>query len=221
MRTVQPVVSAVIAAAGLGSRLGAGVPKCMIEIGGRTLLSRLVQVLAPHVETIRLVIGYRAKLVADYCARHHRDVVLVHNADFSTTTATQSFALGAARLTGKTVFLDGDLLISPSSMADFLRAASAHEILVGLTDAKSEDAVLVSGVPDGDTIRIDGFSRDIESPYEWANVVAGPSDLLNGTRSYVFERLIEHLPLPGRMIELSEVDTEADLEAARKTRLAT
>ena len=36
---MQPVDFAVIAAAGLGSRLGYGIPKCMLEIGGSTLLS--------------------------------------------------------------------------------------------------------------------------------------------------------------------------------------
>lgn len=217
---MQTVANAVIAAAGLGSRLGAGIPKCMIEIGRRTILTRLVEVLSPLVDSIHVVIGYREDMVVEHCARHHRDVALVRNPDYRTTTTAQSYALGAQHLHGKTLFLDGDLLLSASSIAAFIEAAAAHDILVGLTDAKSENAVFAAGVPDGDTIALSGFSRQTASPYEWANIVAGPKTLVDGATGYVFERLAEHLPLPGRIIELSEIDTAADLQAALKSRLA-
>jgi len=218
---VQTVANAVIAAAGLGSRLGAGIPKCLIEIGGRTILTRLIEVLSPFIDNIHVVIGYREDMVVEHCARHHRQVALVRNPDYRTTTTAQSFALGAQHLSGKTLFLDGDLLLSGPSIAAFIEAAASHEILVGLTDAKSENAVFASGVRDGDTITLSGFSREVASPYEWANIVAGPKTLVDGATGYVFERLAEHLPLPGRILELSEVDTAADLQAALKSRLAT
>lgn len=218
---MQPVTSAVIAAAGLGSRLGAGMPKCLIEIEGRNILTRLVDILSRHVSAIHVVIGYREELVVEYCARHHRDVVLVRNPDYRTTNTAQSFALGAQHLSGKTLFLDGDLLLSATSVAGFIDAAASHQILVGLTDPKSENTVYASGATDGETIRLNGFSRTVATPYEWANIVSGPSTLMDGATNYVFERLIEHLPLPGRNIELAEVDTAADLQAALKSGLAT
>jgi choline kinase len=193
----------------------------MIEIGGRTLLTRLVETLSPHVQSVHVVVGYREEMVIEHCARHHRNVVLVRNPDYRTTTTAHSYALGAAHLSGKVLFLDGDLLLSGSSIAAFIGAAAQHEILVGLTDAKSENAVLTQCVAQGDTLQIELFSRKLKSPYEWANVVAGPSRLLDGADGYVFERLVKHLPLSGRMIELAEVDTAADLDAARKSGLAT
>lgn len=212
---MQDVTNTVIAAAGLGSRIGMGMPKCMIEIGGTTILTRLITSLRSHFPIIHLVIGYREEMVIKYCLTHHRDVILVRNPDFSTTNTAYSLSKGSQHLSGKTLYLDGDLLISPESLTKFLAASRGRKILVGLTDAKSENAVFVHGDVSGDIINISGFSRNEQSNLEWANVVVGPNDLMRGAPGYVFERLIEHLPLEGHMLELAEVDTSDDLIAAR------
>lgn len=211
---MQNIEGAVIAAAGLGSRIGLGKPKCMIEIDGKTLLTRLIETLRPHVPLITVVVGYREDLVIDYCARHHRDVVLVRNPDFRTTNTAYSYALGARHINGKVLYLDGDLVIRPQSLRAFLTAAKAKPLLVGLTSATSENAVFAQCSPASDHPVITGFSRTVTGPFEWANVVAGDADLMRGADGYVFERLVEHLPLDGQMLELAEVDTVADLDAA-------
>ena len=58
---MQTIGSAVIAAAGLGSRIGMGMPKCMIEIDGVTILSRLLTALRPHVPVIILSLAIERK----------------------------------------------------------------------------------------------------------------------------------------------------------------
>ncbi len=213
---MQDVKSAVIAAAGLGSRIGMGVPKCMIEIEGITILTRLITTLRPHIPFIHLVIGYREEMVINYCSIHHRDVVLVRNPDYRTTNTAYSLSKGASHLSGKILYLDGDLLISPQSLVKFLKSAKRRDILLGLTDAKSENAVFVHGKASGDFIKISKFSRNRQSKLEWANVVAAPHDVMRSATGYVFERLIEHSPLEGHMLELAEVDTSDDLNAARR-----
>ncbi len=215
---MRPVESAVIAAAGLGSRLGLGVPKCLLEVEGRTVLSRLVEAVEPRVSRVHVVVGYREDLIIDFCARNHPRVVLVRNPSYRTTNTAHSFALGARALTGKCVFLDGDLLAVPESLGRFLEEAAAVDLLIGLTEAKSENAVYVEcdGEP---TARggcvVKGFTRERRGATEWANVVAGPSRLLDGAPGYVFERLEEHLPARGAEIELCEIDTGSDYESAK------
>ncbi len=213
---MQNVTSAVIAAAGLGTRIGLGMPKCMIEVGGQTILSRLINTLRPHVSVIHLVVGYREEMVVEYCSLHHRDVVVVRNPDFRTTNTAYSLSKGAQHLSGKVLYLDGDLLISAASLKKFLVAAKQQDILVGLTNAKSENAVFVHGEEKDDYINISEFSREHQTKFEWANIIAAPNDLMHGASGYVFERLIEHLPLEGYMLELAEVDTPDDLSAAQQ-----
>jgi choline kinase len=213
---MQDVTGAVIAAAGVGSRIGLGMPKCMIEIEGKTILTRLIETLRPEIPVIHVVIGYREEMVNDYCAIHHRDIVLVRNPDFRITNTAYSFFRGASHLPGKVLYLDGDLVISPGSLEKFIAAARERDILVGVTKAKSEHAVFVLGENLGEVTRISSFSWDKKSELEWANVFSAPNDLMRGVPGYVFERLTEHLPLDGYMLELAEVDTTEDLVTARE-----
>jgi hypothetical protein len=69
--------------------------------------------------------------------------------------------------------------------------------------------------PDGESLRVEKFSRDEAYPLEWANIFAGPARLLDDAPGYVFEELARRLPLPGAVLELAEVDTPADLAHAR------
>lgn len=210
---MQNVRSAVIAAAGLGTRIGLGIPKCMINVNGKTILTRLIQALQEHVDQIQVVVGYREDMVIEYCAKHHRNVVLVRNPDFRSTNTAYSFSKGENTLQGKVLFLDGDLVIEPDSLTQFIHAANQQDILVGITEAKSENAVYVHGTMSNNQLfDLTSFSRTSKADYEWANIVAGPANLLSGAQSYVYERLEEHLPLKGHTISLSEVDTAADLD---------
>jgi choline kinase len=211
---MQHVESAVIAAAGLGSRLGLGHPKCMLEIGGVSLLTRMVLMLESRVSRIHVVVGYREDLIIEHCRRNHPHVVLVRNSEFRTTNTAQSLALGARHLTGKCVFLDGDLVINPDSFGAFLDHAARTEILVALCQANTENAVFADTKESAQGLTVQGFTRENRTLCEWANVFAGPSTLMNGAENYVFEHLAELLPLPGHMLELAEIDTGADMRCA-------
>jgi choline kinase len=214
---MQPVEGAVIACAGLGSRLGMGLPKCLIEVGGRTILSRLVESLLPRVPRIHVVIGYREEMIADYCARHYRDVVLVRNPDFRETNTAHSLMLGSAGFLHKVLYLDGDLLIDDASMDKFIQAATTVPLLVGVTRAKSSQAVYATvRVKDDDATEIEAFHRAPETPFEWANMFAGAPALLRPGLHYVYECLEPHLPAPARTIELFEIDTPEDLAQATR-----
>lgn len=167
---MQSIENAVIAAAGLGSRLGLGHPKCMLELGGITLLTRMIRTLEPHVSCIHVVVGYREDMVIDHCARYHPQVVLVRNPEFRTTNTAQSLAIGAQHLTGKCLFLDGDLVIEPESLCSFLHQASLSEMLLALCQPKSEQAVYVDTEKNAKSLMISGFTRERRTCHEWANV---------------------------------------------------
>jgi CTP:molybdopterin cytidylyltransferase MocA len=206
----------VIAAAGLGSRLGHGLPKCMLEINGTPILSRLIDVIAPHTDRIHVVVGYREELVLDYVAGHHRDVVLVRNPEFRSTNTISSLAKGARGLAGQVLFIDGDTVVRPSSMTEFLGNGAEHPVLVGITPAASDDGVYVTVDESGTTPQVQAFHRDNPTPWEWANTLLAPQEVLAGFSDFVYQALEPRLPLPAAPIELAEVDTEQDLARARE-----
>ncbi len=213
---MQPIEGAVIAAAGLGSRLGLGLPKCMLKINGQTILSRLIATLEPLVPRIHVVVGYREELVIDHCATYHRNVVLVRNPDFRSTNTAASMALGARGLRGKVLFLDGDLLLSAESIARFVQKARDVPTLIGITPASSEHAVFVqtdAADAAGDCY-VRGFTREIRTDFEWANVVVADPLFVLDAPGFVYQELERSLPLPARVIELAEVDTPDDLVRA-------
>ncbi|MEG0184458.1 MAG: NTP transferase domain-containing protein, partial [Stenotrophomonas sp.] len=151
-------------------------PKCMIEIDGVTLLSRLIHALQPLVPRIHVVVGYREELIIDHCSRHHRDVVLVRNPEYRTTNTAHSIRMGSVGMQRRVLYLDGDLIIEPASLRAFVEAAATVPLLVGVTRAKSTQAVFVSTGVDGDDVvdRVSAFHRDPVTPWEWANIFAGP-----------------------------------------------
>lgn len=213
---MQSVEGAVIACAGLGSRLGMGMPKCMIEVGGKTLLSMLIEALQPTVSRIHVVVGYREELIIEHCAQHHRGVVIVRNPDFRNTNTAHSIRLGSIGMRHKALYLDGDLIIEPNSLRNFVAAAAQVPLLVGITPAKSSQAVFVSGAGGAEQPQVvDSFRRDPATPWEWANVFAGPPGVLMEGLSYVYECIEPCLPAAAHVLNLCEVDTPEDLERAR------
>lgn len=212
---MSPVKNAVIAAAGLGSRLGLGMPKCMISINRVPILARTLALLSEHVENIVVVAGYREELILEYCQNHFRNVVIARNPDFATTNTAHSLSLGGRLVSGKTMFLDGDLLLEKASLKRFFVLAQASELMLGVTEARTEQPVYAQCVQTrAGYLTITSFSREKPTAYEWANLFVGPHSVMDGAQRYVFEKLGEQLPLQGALIEVEEVDTPDDMARA-------
>jgi GTP:adenosylcobinamide-phosphate guanylyltransferase len=215
---VPAVEHAVIAAAGFGSRLGRGLPKCLVDFRGRTLLDRQLELLT-GVRDVRLVVGFREREVMAHALALRPDLTIVRNPAYASTTTLRSYALGARYLRRPALFLDADIVFEPASFAAFLQeaaqvaASSSSPLsrpLIGYTDAKTQDAVYVSVVDE--TIR--AFDRQRPTAYEWANLALLPPAYCEKGSGAVYERLSGDLPLPGAYVDSYEIDRPADLEVA-------
>ena len=103
-----------ILAAGRGSRMSAltqAGPKCLVTVGGGTLLARQVAALrAAGVERIGVVGGWRAG------ALHGRGVEVLHNPDWATTTQVGTLCRAAEWLrAAPTLVSYGDIAFSPAT----------------------------------------------------------------------------------------------------------
>lgn len=192
-----------------------GLPKCMLEIEGTILLSRLIRDLQPLIERIHVVVGYREELIIEHCERHHRDVVLVRNPDFRDTNTSHSLMLGSVGFHHKVLYMDGDLVVRRESLAAFIKRGQSADLLVGVTKAKSTEAVFVETTGDGGaTGSVTRFQREPATQWEWGNLFIGRPDLLTYGSRYVYECIEPHLPAAAQEVDLFEVDTAEDLVLA-------
>lgn len=207
--------SVVIAAAGMGSRLGHGIPKCLVEVGGRTLIEGQLDVLS-EIPDIRIVVGYMEQAVIDAVSRVSRNVIFVRNPEFRSTTTQDSYTMGALGLDHQCLFLDADIVFDPVSLNAFLAVSACHPMLIGVTAAKTDNAVyaVTRAAPRGD-MEVISFSLEA-SRYEWANIVSAPAGTFSRGRGAVFEALQTMLPAAAKEIVSFEIDTEQDLRRAER-----
>jgi choline kinase len=119
---------AVLLCAGLGSRLlplTADRPKCLIEVGGRTILEHQVEALvAAGVAGVTIVGGYRFDRLAAFVAARWPDEAmrpaLVFNPFFALSSSIGSVWAARDRLAAPFCLLNGDTVYDPALVADGL-----------------------------------------------------------------------------------------------------
>lgn len=198
----------VIAAAGLGSRLGHGKPKCLIDIMGKPLIAHLLNLLS-DIEDIRIVVGFQENLVIQTVLQLRKDALFVRNPNFQSTKTVESYALGAAGLKGHVLYMDADIIFEPTSFRNFINLCHNDKFLVGITNSKTIDAVYVRL---DDKFQIKSFSRQNKSNYEWANILYAPADYFMNDYGDVFFKLEKNLPLAAHYIDCYEIDCLEDLQ---------
>jgi choline kinase len=209
MPTVGHVV---IAAAGLGSRLGHGKPKCLVRINGVSVLAHLMHLVA-DVPDVRVVVGFMEADVIEELTRIRPDAIVVRNPDYRNTTTLHSYAIGARGVTGDCLFMDADLLIVPHTFNQFIAECRPGEPRLALTSSRSTDAVYVE-LANG---RASAFRRDLPTRYEWANISWLPTRFFEEVGpTAVYEHLRNFLPLNVGEVDAYEIDTVGDLERAKQ-----
>jgi choline kinase len=124
----------IILAAGRGARLTGGnndMPKCLVSLGGETLLSRNVRLLrGAGIDDIAVVIGCAADTVRRTC----QGVQFVENARYAQTNSLYSLWLARPLLGDGFVVMNCDVLAHPQIVADLLTARHEDALLIAYRD---------------------------------------------------------------------------------------
>ncbi len=195
----------------MGSRLGMGLPKAMLEIAGKPLIHHHLDQLR-DVEDVRIVVGYESQKLIDLVRAVRRDVIFVFNHEFRTTHTLASLELGARHGHALIVSLDGDLLVHPR---DLRRVLELDRPVLGYCAPYTEDPVYCRVVEEAGRELVTGFSRE-RGEWEWTGLAVIERDKLTASPRYVFELLEQHLPYEAVRVECREIDTPADLTLARE-----
>src|SRR5215211_5839788 len=130
-------MKAIILAAGKGTRLN-GVdlkPKCLFEVGGKTLLERQISALREaRIDNIVLVLGFEAERIQRRCPPN---TSFVMNSRFEETSSLYSLSLARDYLTDGFVVLNCDVLFHPQLLTRLLTAPFDDALLVDLVDKQN------------------------------------------------------------------------------------
>ena len=143
---------AIILAAGRGNRLAEfnpdGRPKCLLEFGGRSLLSRQLDILFRlGVRQVTLVVGYEADLIIDHVGTlaSRPEVAFAYNPAFEKGSVLSLLAAHEAMTSNATVLvLDSDVLFHPQIMQRLIESSHENCYLIDQDFAAGDEPVKIA-----------------------------------------------------------------------------
>ena len=234
-------MKAVILAAGMGVRLGKhaqGNPKCLLEVGGSTLLERsLTNLSKGGIAEVVIVLGFRGEAIKALIGERYQDldVTYVENPDYQTTGNMYSLAKARHLLDTDTMIVEADLIYQGDAIPRLIGAPERDVILVGRLLHHGDDIYICANARS----QITNLGGKIANKDEAIGALLGISkfsptfmkklfnqadrDFLEGNRNFHYEETVLSTSLLGHPvytlrchdIHWTEVDNEADLKRAR------
>jgi choline kinase len=125
----------IILAAGKGSRLNGTIgdkPKCLLRVGGKTLVERQIEALkAVGITDIAVVVGCQADHVRRTCGAR---ITYVENSRFAQTNSLYSLWLARPLLYDGFVVMNCDVLFHPQMLSDLVTSRHEDALLIAYQD---------------------------------------------------------------------------------------
>ena len=231
-------MQAVILAAGLGRRIGPqtnSTPKCLLEVNGEKILRHQVEVLRNNrIQDIVVVVGYLQEKIRDFLGP---SVSYVENPVYRDSNSSYSLWLARDRLVEDFIYLNSDLLFEGTILKTLLHYQADNAIAVDSSKVTIEDDMFKAIINSGRVIELDKrldareAGASAPGPVKFSNpgreTLFAELDRIigSGDRSQwcysIFGRIAGRIDLRG--VEIAglpwiEIDTDEDLERARKMR---
>lgn len=223
-----------ILAAGRGRRLGANVdevPKCLLRVGGKTLLDHQLDMLeSAGIRDVCVVAGYQKHALFRAC---HRRATVIYNEHWADTNSLYSFWLARRWVNRNVVVMNCDVLTDPAVLVHLLATGTscfAYDSSSGSDDEHMKVELsgnrLVAMSKTLDTPRVHGenvgllhfLADDARRLFAQAEAIleSGSKTLwmASAVQNLARERPLQAVDVRGR--PWIEIDYEEDLEEARR-----
>ncbi len=198
--------SVIITCAGIGSRLGLGQTKALVEICKKPLIAWQLE-LFKNIEDLRIVVGYQSNSLVQEVLKFRKDAIFIYNHNYFNTKTGNSFYLGARHANEYVIEWDGDLLVHPSDAEKLL---NLDQEFIAYSDVISDETVFVNLDSQGN---VTSFSEEY-GDFEWTGPVCIQRNKINYNTENVYEVLTKHLPMQGIKIRAQDIDTYEDYQKA-------
>ena len=194
----------VICCAGMGTRLGIGLPKALVSIDNKPLILHQLEMLK-NFSDIRIVVGYQADKVIEVVNSFRKDITYVFNYDFENTGPAESLSRSLIGAKEYILSIGGDIIMSQK---DFDALIKENEF-IAYTDISSKEPCIIN-VKGGNIL---SFNNSYGN-YEWQGILKVKKDKLIKKRKYIYEMIESYLPMRGVYVKSREIDTQDDYEMA-------
>lgn len=199
-------ITIIISCAGMGTRLGIGTTKALVDVNGKPLIIHQLEQLKDY-DDVRIVVGYQAEKVIEVVKSYRKDVCFVFNYDYKTTGTAASFSKGLLGAKEFVVAFDGDLLVRPDDLDHFLQYDGE---CIGGCIPTTDNPVLMSL---NDKHQVVEFSRE-KGTLEWTGLAKIKKERLTPGDKHVYMMFEPLMPIDVLTINTKEIDTQNDYENA-------
>lgn len=196
-------ITVIICCAGMGTRLGIGTTKALVNVFGKSLIQRQLE-LMNEIDDVRVVVGYQAERVIDAVNTVRNDVLYAFNYNFQTTGEAESLSKALIGLKKYTLVIDGDLLINDE---DFHSLLEYPDECLGICNVNSEEPIFAK-VKDGVVTDL----NEVEGNYEYSCIAKIESSRLYPGKGSVYSLLNSLLPIRAVHVRTRDIDTPDDYE---------
>lgn len=199
-------ITIIICCAGMGTRLGIGSTKALVDVCGKSLIIRQLEQMNNY-DDIRIVIGYQAGRVIDAVNQFRKDIMFVFNYDYRDTGEAESLSKALIGLRKYTVVIDGDILMNSDDFHSFM---DYPDECLGICSINSDEPIYV--IVDGN-MDVVGLNEE-SGTHEFSCLVKVLSERIRfqkGQRN-VYEMLRPLLPIHSVSLRARDIDTPDDYD---------
>lgn len=224
-------VTAIIAAGGAGRRVGAPVPKQMLELGGRSILERSVDAFAAHAAIAEIIVVLPSEVAArppSWLAKHAPRIQVVAGGERRQDSVANGFDAADAAADVLLVHDAARPFVTADVISRVIDAAAAHGAAIAAMPVR--DTVKRVERRAGDSVIVETLARDAlflaQTPQGFARrvlrdaVALGRSGVEATDEAALAERAGHRVRVVDGAPENVKITTAEDLEEARRREMA-